>query len=61
MSKIFAAVLFCKISGLHYTQNIQLFWHEGTEETASYISLKIPKSSSRIVFLSSCSTSRLLL
>ena len=38
MSKIFADVLFFKILGFHYTQNIQLFWHEGTEETGSYIS-----------------------
>ena len=50
MSKIFAEVLSRKISGFYYTQNMHLFWHEGTEETALYISLKIPESSSRIIF-----------
>ena len=27
-----------------------LFWHEGTEETAPYISFKTPESFSRIIF-----------
>ena len=53
MCEIFAEVLFCKISGFYYTQNIQLFWHKGTEETALDISLKIPESSSRIIFRAS--------
>ena len=44
MSKIYAEVPFRKISGFCYAQNMQLFWHEGTEETASHISLKIPES-----------------
>ena len=34
----------------YFTQNIQLFWHKGTEETAPYISLKIPERFSRIIF-----------
>ena len=36
-SKIFAEVPLRKISGFYYTQDIQLFWHEGTEETAPYV------------------------
>ena len=47
---IFAEVLFWKISDFYYTQNMQLFWHEGAEETAPYISLKIPESFSEIIF-----------
>ena len=39
MSKIFAEVLLRKITVFYYTQSIQLFWHEWTEETAPYISL----------------------
>ena len=50
MSKISAEVLFSKISGFCYTQNIHLFWHEGTEETGPYISLNIPESFSIIIF-----------
>ena len=50
MSKISAEVLFRKISGFCYTQNIHLFWHEGTEETGPYISLNIPESFSIIIF-----------
>ena len=50
MSKISAEVLFRKISGFYHTQNIQLFWHKGTEETAPHICLKIPESFSRIIF-----------
>ena len=50
MSKISAEVLYQKNSGFCYSQNIQLFWHDGTEETAPYVSLKIPESFSRIIF-----------
>ena len=50
MSKIFAEVPFSKISNFYYTQNIELFWHEETEESAPCLSLKIPESFSGIIF-----------
>ena len=37
MSKVFAEVLFRKISGFCYTQNMRLFWHEERDETTNLV------------------------
>ena len=58
MSKVFAEVLFRKISGFCYTQNMRLFWHEERDETTNLV----PRALVELFFevpLSGCSRSTL--
>ena len=49
-SKIITEVPFRKVSDFYYEKNIQLLWHEGTEGTASNISLKTHESFNGLIF-----------